>query len=201
MTAFGQDAKYMKAMEKNVLKLDTAKEAATFLDANNAFERIAEANKNEWLPLYYQAYCHVMLGLKQEDNSKKDEYFDKAEQLINKADEISPDNSEIYVMKSFISSMKISVDPMNRGQKFGMQSSMYISKAIELDKENPRAYLLRGTGLMYTPPQYGGGKDKALPVLEDAVAKFKAFKPVNSIMPHWGEARAISMLEECKKTE
>ena len=104
-------------------------------------------------------------------------------------------------MKSFINSMKISVDPMTRGQKLGMQSAMLNARAMELDKDNPRAYLLKGSGLMYTPAQYGGGKDKALPVLEEAVAKFKSFKPKSSIMPHWGEARAISMLEQCKKME
>jgi hypothetical protein len=139
--------------------------------------------------------------LQDEDKGKKDEYFDKAELLAKKADSISPDNSEIYVLKSFINSMKISVDPMTRGPQLGMQSSMLTARAIELDKENPRAYLLKGSGLMYTPPQYGGGRDKAIPVLEEAVAKFKTTKPSNKIMPHWGEARANSMLEQAKKTD
>jgi len=97
--------------------------------------------------------------------------------------------------------MKISIDPATRGQKFGPLASSYNERAIELDKENPRAYLLQGTGLMYRPAAYGGGKDKALPVLEEAVSKFKSFKPASPIMPHWGEARAISMLEQCKKVD
>jgi hypothetical protein len=60
---------------------------------------------------------------------------------------------------------------------------------------------MKGTGLLYTPPQYGGGKDKALPALEEAVAKFKTFKPASSIMPHWGEARANEVLEQCKNSK
>ncbi len=201
IAAYSEDAKYMKAMQKNVTILDSAKEVTVIMEANNAFERIGSANQSEWLPLYYQSYCHVMAGMKQEENGKKDEFFDQAQVLIDKADALSPDNSEIYVMKSFINSMKISVDPMTRGQKLGMQSAMLTEKALGLNKENPRAYLLKGSGLMYTPPQYGGGKEVALPVLEEAVAKFKTFKPENAIMPHWGEARAIAMLEQCKKQE
>ena len=198
---YGQDAKYMQAMQKNVSILDSAKEASSFQNANNAFERIGNANQKEWLPLYYQSYCNIMIGMKQDDNNKKDEYYDRAQKLIGRADSLSPDNSEIAVLQSFIISMEISVDPMTRGQNLGMQSAMFISKAIQLNKENPRAYLLKGSGLMYTPPQYGGGKDKALPVLEEAVAKFKSFKPASPVMPHWGEARANAVLEQCKKSE
>ena len=198
---YGQDAKYMQAMQKNVSILDSAKEASSFQNANNAFERIGNANQKEWLPLYYQSYCNIMIGMKQDDNNKKDEYYDRAQKLIGRADSLSHDNSEIAVLQSFIISMEISVDPMTRGQNLGMQSAMFISKAIQLNKENPRAYLLKGSGLMYTPPQYGGGKDKALPVLEEAVAKFKSFKPASPVMPHWGEARANAVLEQCKKSE
>ena len=51
---------------------------------------------------------------------------------------------------------------------------------------------------MYTPEQYGGGKEKAIPVLEMAVAKYKTFKPASPMMPHWGEERANTVLEQCK---
>jgi hypothetical protein len=196
-----QDAKYVKAMEKNIAIIDTAQEFSTILEANNSFERIGNANPGEWLPLYYQSFCHVMMGMRQQENSKKDEYFDKAQVLIDKANMMSPDNSEIYAIKSFITGMMISVDPMTRGQQLGMQSSTFVEKAIELDKDNPRAYLLKGSGLMYRPVQFGGGKEKAMPVLEEAVAKFNAFKPANTLMPHWGAERASLMLEQCKKME
>ena len=195
---FGQDAKYVQAMQKNISSIDSAKATETFQNANNVFERIGSANQKEWLPLYYQSFCLVMVGLEKEGNDKKDEYFDQAQVLIDKADKLSPDNSEIAVMQSFIISMKITIDPMTRGQKMGMQSSMLISKAIQLDKENPRAYLLKGTSMMYTPEQYGGGKDKAIPVLEMSIAKYKTFKPTSSLMPHWGEDRANLLLEQCK---
>src|SRR4051812_44796044 len=94
---FAQDAKYMKAMENNIAILDSAKDPVSIQNACNAFERIGNANQTEWLPFYYESYCNVMMGMRQSENSKKDEYYDKAQQLIDRADSISPDNSEIYV--------------------------------------------------------------------------------------------------------
>ena len=60
-----------------------------------------------------------MIGMQEKENNLKDERFDKAKNLVDKADAISPDNSEIYVLKSFIIGMMISIDPMTRGQKLG----------------------------------------------------------------------------------
>lgn len=198
---FAQDAKYNKAMEKNIAMIDSAKDVSYWQEAANAFERISTANSGEWLPLYYQAYCQVMIGMQEKENNFKDEHFDKAKNLAEKADAISPDNSEIYVLKSFIMGMIISIDPMNRGQRMGMESSMLIERAIELNKENPRAYYIKGASLMYRPAQFGGGKEVAQPILEKAVEKFSTFKPESSITPHWGAERASAMLEQCKKME
>lgn len=196
-----QDAKYMKAMEKNVAMLDSATETSTYSEASNAFERIGNANSKEWLPLYYQAFCTVMIGMKQEAPLKMDEYYDKAEAIINRADALSPDNSEIIVVQSWVNSMKIGIDPMTRGQKLGARSAMLTEKAIKLNPENPRAYFLKGSGLYYTPAQYGGGVDKALPVLEMALDKFKKAKYENSIVPKWGQSSTEKLIEKCKKPE
>ena len=80
-----------------------------------------------------------------------------------------------------------------------MQSGMLTATAMNLDSENPRPYFLKGMGTMYTPEQFGGGKDKAIPLLETALAKYKTFVPKSSIMPNWGEDKAREALEECKK--
>ena len=204
LSVSAQDAKYIKAMEKNIGLINPANSEENpnaFQDAYNGFERIASANPKEWLPLYYQAFCELMMGIMQTENVKKDEFYDKAETLINQADALQPDHSEIYVMKSFVISMKISIDPQSRGQQLGMKSGMLLGKAIQLDPENPRSYFLKGQGLLYTPSQWGGGKDKAIPVLEMAMSKFSTFKPVNSIMPDWGKDRCRLALEGAKNLE
>ena len=186
-------------MEKNLATLKDAKTGEDYTNIANAFERIAKAEPKEWLPSYYQAFALILSANDVSDGMKKDAIYDKAMAVAKAAEGISPDNSEIVTLQSWITSMKITVDPMNRGQKLGMEAAMLTAHAIELDPENPRPYFLKGSGLFYTPEQFGGGKDKALPVLETAVEKFNNFKPKSKLMPEWGKDRAMMLLDECKK--
>ena len=195
----GNNAKYTAAMEKNIKVLNESKTVDQYLNVANSFERIAQSESAEWLPLYYQAYANLMTGMQQTQNNLKDEYFDKALIILDKADAISKDNSEIYVLKSWVTSMKIGIDPQNRGMEMGMMAGMYLQKATSVDAENPRAYLMKAMSLMYTPEQYGGGKSKAIPVFETAIEKFKTFKPSSTIMPDWGKETADNYYIECKK--
>ena len=196
-----QNPKYVAAMEKNVAVMDTGTTLATMQQVANTFERISLAEPKEWLPPYYIGWLNVMISLREKDNQKKDAMLDYALTLIDRADSLSPENSEIYALRSFALSMKISIDPATRGQKLGMESGIAVARAMKLDPENPRPYLLKGQSAMYTPAQYGGGKDVALPLLEKAVEKYKTFKPKSAIMPHWGEKRANDVLEQCRNME
>jgi tetratricopeptide (TPR) repeat protein len=192
-----QNARLENALLKNLAAIHEAKTTEEVQTATNAFERIADAEKTDWLSQYYAGYANIFTGMHQDDNAKKDEYYDRALGYINKADELSPDNSEVYVIKSWVLGMKIGVDPMNRGRTLGPESSALIAKAVELNPENPRAHFLRGQSALYTPEQYGGGKAIAKKYLETAVEKFKTFKPSSPAMPSWGEKQAQEALEKC----
>jgi hypothetical protein len=60
-------------------------------------------------------------------------------------------------------------------------------------------YFLQAQSAFYTPEQFGGGKKAALKLFETALAKYESFKPLNDLMPLWGKAATIKMIEECKK--
>ncbi|MEI6816919.1 MAG: hypothetical protein WCL14_09945 [Bacteroidota bacterium] len=196
---FGQNAKYVSAMEKNIATLDTTHSIASFQVLANSFERISNAEKAEWLPEYYIAYSYLMMANVEKDNDKVDGYCDKAEEYLDKADLKSANNSEIYVLKGWAASSRIKVNPMIRGQKYGTISATNQEKAKSMNPNNPRPYLMLGMGKYFTPAMFGGGKDKAKPLLEESVNKFKTFKLGSSIMPHWGEKMANDMYAECKK--
>jgi hypothetical protein len=196
MAASAQNKKYMETMEKNIAALDTSYTNELLQPLANTFERIASAEKSEWLPNYYAAYCNVNMSY----NTKGDmidTYCDKAEKYLHVADSLSPNNSEIYTLKAQIASARISVNPMSRGQKYGTISAELREKAKELDKTNPRPYYLEGTSYFFTPPMFGGGKDKAKPKFEKALELYAAFKPASSIAPHWGKNSSEYFLKKC----
>lgn len=198
MNSFAQTtaSKFQSGMKNGLGMLDSARSSDDFLKMANYFERIAQAETKEWLPPYYSAYGNLLAGLMTTDKAIQDQYFDKALFQINQADALSVDNSEIYAVKGYIQFMKMSVDPQAR-LSFMTSASTSLAKAKALNPDNPRIYLITGQNTFYTPEAFGGGKVKAKPILENAVAKFTIFKPATEISPRWGSERAKALLAQC----
>jgi len=136
---FAQSEKYMASMKSNIAAIDTSfKNPANLLDLANKFERIATAEKNQWLAYYYAALCQVNYTYMEKDKTKIDAIADKATELINKADALQPNNSEISCIKSMIASSHMMVDPMTRYMEYGPESQSHIDAAMQLDPANPR---------------------------------------------------------------
>ena len=199
VAVFAQNEKFTAAMKKNLAAMDTSfKNPANLLAVANTFERVASVEKNQWLPYYYAALCQVNYGFLEQDKSKVDGYADKATLLISKADSLSPNNSEISCVKSMIASCHMMVDPMQRWQEYGQESSSNMDAAMQQDPYNPRPYFLKGQGLKYTPEQFGGGCTTAKPQLQIALDKYATFKPASEISPNWGKERVEMLIKECK---
>ena len=186
---FAQSDRYVSAMKKNIAQLDSALQKGNATELANNFERIGDAEKTQWLPYYYAAYCTVLSGYVEKDKSKLDGIADKADQLITKAEGLAgKENSEIDVIKSMIATTHMSVDPMSRYMKYGPVSSENLKKAEALDPTNPRPIYLEGQTKFYTPPAFGGGKAPAKVLFEKALMMFDAFKPQSDLYPNWGRA-------------
>jgi len=196
--SFSQSDKYVAAMKNNLAAIDTSfKNPANLLALANNFERIATAEKNQWLPYYYAAFCQVNYGFMEQNKDKVDVIADKATDYINKADSLMPNNSEISCIKSMIASCHMMVNPMQRWQEYGEESNGNMEKAMQQDPTNPRPYYLKGQGLKYTPEQFGGGCKTAKPALQTALDKYAAFKPASELHPNWGKAQVEGLIKSC----
>lgn len=199
LATMAQSEKYVGAMKKNITLLDSAfAKPDNFLSLANTFERIGTTEKTEWLPYYYAAYCRVNYAFMQKDPSGNDPIAEIAKTLINTADSLKPNNSEISCLKSMIASMQMLVNPQQRYMQYGATSQNELQKAMQQDPSNPRPYMLKGQSLKYTPEQFGGGCKKAMPQLEIAMEKFTSFKPVSEIYPSWGKSFTDAIVKECK---
>lgn len=200
VAANAQSEQYNDAMKQQVGMLDSSStySAGGMQQLANTFERIAEAEKTQWLPYYYAAYCRVNEAYMAKDKGKVDGLADKALLNIEKALALKGKNSEISCIQSMISSARIAVDPMTRGPKYGPESGAFLEEAKQLDPENPRVYMLQGQSLLYTPEAFGGSKTKAKETLELSLQKYAAFKPENAIAPNWGEAYVKQLLAGIK---
>ncbi|WP_462254157.1 hypothetical protein [Ferruginibacter sp.] len=200
MLSFGQSEKYVAAMKNNIAAIDTSfRNPASLLALANNFERIANAEKNQWLAFYYAAFCQVNYGFMEQNKDKVDAIADKATDFINKADSLMPNNSEISCIKSMIASCHMMVNPMQRYMEYGPESGSNMEKAMQQDPTNPRPYYLKGQGLKYTPEQFGGGCKTAKPELQTALDKFATFKPASELHPNWGKQPVEMLMKECNQ--
>lgn len=200
--SFAQSEKFVKAMESKVSMLDSARTADTWKELANGFERIAEAEKTQWLPYYYAALCNVMAGnlsLPMDgsfgDNSAiTDPYAEKAEKLLAKAEEISKPNTETYCVQKMIASLRMMGNAMARYMTEGPRAEAALAKAKEADPSNPRVYILEAQDKYFTPEQFGGNKDEAKVLFEKAKSLLEVAKPENSIVPNWGRSQVAYFL-------
>jgi hypothetical protein len=196
-SSYAQSDKFKQAMETNIAALDAAKSPADLQNVAASFERIASAEKTQWLPFYYAAIANIWRGFSA-PNEEKDDIATQAENLLAKAEALEANNAEIFIAKNMTSTIHMIVDPQTRWQTYGGKGAQDLAVAKKLDVNNPRIYFLEGQGIFGMPVQFGGGKDKAKPLFEKSVALFDTYKPVNNLYPNWGKKNAADMLEQCK---
>lgn len=192
-TAFSQSAKYADAMKANLSLSNSAKEPADFQAAAAAFERIGNAEKNQWLPFYYAALTQLRMGMMDKE-ADKDGIAKKVYELIDKAEAINK-NSELATLRYMNATLQLIVNPMERWQKFGAEAEAAYQSGIALDANNPRLYYLKALSLLNTPPQFGGGMEAAKPLLEKAVAARDKSKTTDELLPKWGVEESKKVLE------
>ena len=197
-TAMAQSEKYTGAMSSKIEELGANKTADDFLASSQAFERIADAEKNQWLPYYYAAYAQGIYALIKNEASKNDQFADKIDTLIAKAEALEPNNSEISVLKSISATVRMIVNPMERYQMYGPAIEKALNDAKTQDPNNPRPYFIQGQNLRYTPEQFGGGCATAKPIMEEALKKYGSFKPASALHPNWGQKQLEEMIAGCK---
>jgi hypothetical protein len=191
-----QSDKYTEVMQKNITLLDSAKTIDDLQSLASTFDRIGDAEKTKWLPYYYAALAQTWVGWnpavtdKDANSAKINAYLAKAEAIEK--------NAELYAVENMSATQQMLVDPQTRWATYGKTAGEALQKGLQADPNNPRLYYLQGMSLFGTPPQFGGGKDKARPLFEKSVALYKAAHP-DVLAPVWGQKEAENMLEQCSK--
>lgn len=197
-SSMAQSSKFQQGMQANLALFDSIKTPEDYVGLAASFERIADAEKNQWLPYYYAALSNILRGFS-DTKANKDELAERADALIAKAEAIDPKNAEIFLLKSMTSTLHMLVDPQTRWQQYGAAVNENREKAKQLDPNNPRVYFLEGQNVFGTPKEFGGGKEKAKPLFEKSVALFKTYKPAGDLYPNWGLKSAQQMLQQTQQ--
>ncbi len=142
-----QNSNYLKAMESIVSEIQNTQFGIPLQSHANKMERVASAEKTEWLPNYWVAYCYLMDSYAETDGGKKDLLLDKADQFLSIVDKINEKEEELEILRANLASARMSVSPQDRWQKYGQLSAKALGQAKSMNAENPRIALLEAQGI------------------------------------------------------
>ena len=199
--SFAQTA-YEKAMLPKVQMIEMPKANLDDYTAQaNDFARIGDKEKTLWQPYYYAALSIIKKGrelMQKNQVAQLDDVAKEAQNYIDKAEALSPNNAEIFLLKKMNHGLKMMVNPMERWQTEGQAAQVALNEAKKLDPENPRISILEAEDLYYTPEQFGGSKSKGIELFKKALEQFKTYKVKSSVDPNWGQGEANYFISQAK---
>ncbi|MEN8118038.1 MAG: hypothetical protein ABFS16_13725 [Bacteroidota bacterium] len=191
---------YEEVMKTNIDKMYKSTSSVELQILANQFERIANAEKDKWLPGYYAAYCFTSsIFFDEMETDDKHKQLDKAQAIIENLLKKHNEESEIYALQALVYQLRIT--DMSKGYKYSTLSAKAIDEAERLNSDNPRVYYLRGSNTFHTPKMFGGGPAKAKPHLEKALEMFETQKPECELAPTWGKEHNNQLLNQCNVEE
>lgn len=167
------------------------------VEASNLFERIATAEPDNWLPLYYAAHIKILQSFGIQDLEKITAQLSKAQELLNDANAISKDNPELMVLQALLHTAWVAYDGATYGMTLSGKVASIYAKAEHIAPENPRVVLSKAEWGMGSARYFGQDTLPFCKDVERALELFTNFIPESPYHPKWGKERAKQILETC----
>jgi len=194
----GGDEKYYQKMGETLRGFSTCTSAEDYQNLANKFRVIANVEKEEWLPVYYEAQCYILIsfmeGLSAEE---KDAYLDKASGLIDNMNELAPREAEIKVLEAFCLTGSLVVNPPQRAMNTTPLIHSAIAKALAMEPNNPRALFLRISNEMGTASYFGEDTGIYCAQARELLQNWDRYELKSPIHPSWGKEEVEGIVQRC----
>lgn len=167
-------------------------------EASDMFERIAAAEKDNWLPNYYVALVNTTDSFQTKDEKTVIALLTKAQDALDTEMVKNQNNSELLVMQAMIYTSWVVLDPMTNGMKYSQKVMELYTKAQMIDNKNPRAVFCKAEYEMGGAKYFGTDTKPMCLEIEKSIELFANFKPETPFSPKWGLERAQEALKDCK---
>lgn len=164
------------------------------------FERIASAEKTQWLPNYYVALMNTTQAFTVlQDKEKLNALLDKAQAAQDAAMMKAPNEPELFIMQAMIYTAYVASDPMTYGMKLSGQVNELYGKAKAIQPNNPRAVFGQAEYNIGGARYFGQDTTPMCNDINKAVELFATYKAPTEFHPKWGADRAKEAQAECNK--
>ena len=185
--------------EKGMTKAFELWENQKNTEATQLFERIATAEKDNWLPPYYAATIGIINAFNIKDETVLTAELNKAKVFLDAANKISENNPEIMMSYALLNTAYIAFD----GQKYGMRLSgtntAIYKKALAIAPNNPRVILGKAEWDMGAAKFFGQPIEPFCNDVKRAIELFKKEEQTIKFYPYSGLDRAEKIILDCDK--
>ena len=161
------------------------------------FERIGQAEKDNWIPIYHAANVLIASQFQLEDQVMKNSMLEKAKGIIAEAHKRSPKNSEITTLEGLLYTGYVAMDPGTFGMKYSPMIMQLHSTAVALDPNNPRALANKIEYEMGSARFFGNDLAPYCVKMKEILPKFENQKSDVPFAPSYGIERARQVAESC----
>ena len=198
--AMGANDPYHEKMSETLRLFAGCSTSEDYLNLANRFRVIAQAESGEWLPLYYEAQCYILMGFTGElDAALRDAYLDKAASAIDKMLAMAPGEAEVYVMKSFYHTGYLVVNPPQRAMNTAPLINGAIARALAIEPDNPRALFLRLSNEMGTASFFGEDTSPYCEQASELLLNWDKYELKSPIHPDWGKEELEGIVKSCSE--
>ena len=167
-------------------------------EATALFERIASAEKTNWLPNYYIGMINAIEAFNPKNREKATALIEKAQNAVDNATLISPNNAEIMVLQAMVYTAILIQDPMTNGMKYSGLAMEQYYKALAIAPNNPRVVFSKAEFEIGGAKWSGASTKPMCEQIAKSIELFATFKPETAFHPNWGLDRANEALKNCK---
>jgi len=169
-------------------------------EAANLFERIAQAEMDNWLPPFYVAQINVLYSFDEKDEKKLTAQLNKAQDFINDARAISKSNAEILVIQAQLYTAWVVFDGQRYGMTYSQKIAQLYQEAYNLEPDNPRVAFGKVEWDIGTARFFGQDTAPFCEDLNKAVELFATYEPKGEFYPRGGEEYARgSLAQNCEE--
>lgn len=168
-------------------------------EASAMFERIASAEKDNWLPNYYVALVNTTASFGTKDKETVSALLNKAQSALDIIMVKYPQNAEILVMQAMIYTGWVVFDPMTNGMALSGKVMEMYAEAGKIDPNNPRVVFGKAEYEMGGAKFFGTDIKPMCDEVNRSIQLFEKFKPETPFSPKWGMERALATQKECNK--
>jgi hypothetical protein len=197
-TLMAGDEKYYQKMGEALTRFATISSMKEYQELANTFSNIARVETGEWLPLYYETQCYILMSFTNTlEPSMKDTYLDQAEKSLDRMLELVPEESEVYAQQALYHTARMVVNPMERAQYTASLISAAVEKSLSLDPSNPRAKYVRLTNEIGTAQFFGNDTQPYCQSARDLLDLWDTFIVKSPLHPAWGREMVRQIVENC----